>query len=179
MCVLILKWVSHVVTNCVNFTFWSRPAMRVLILKYMSCVVTDCEVHILVQTSHNICVLILKCMSHVVTDCEVHIQVQTSHACTDTEMHVLCGGRLCEVHILVQTSRNMCALILKCMSHVVTDCVKFVHRPISSENKGHRMLAKMGWKEGSGLGKDSAGRAEPVRIVFKNYSLSLSPNRGS
>ena len=66
------------------------------------------------------------------------------------------------------------------MSHVVTDCVKFVHRPISSENKGHRMLAKMGWKEGSGLGKDSAGRAEPVRTLFPfNYSLSLSANTGS
>ncbi|XP_076465196.1 uncharacterized protein LOC143296985 isoform X2 [Babylonia areolata] len=42
-----------------------------------------------------------------------------------------------------------------------------VHRPISSENKGHRMLAKMGWKEGSGLGKDSAGRAEPVTVELR------------
>ena len=37
-----------------------------------------------------------------------------------------------------------------------------VHRPIPIENKGHKMLAKMGWKEGSGLGKDNTGRAEPV-----------------
>ncbi|KAK7478400.1 hypothetical protein BaRGS_00030325 [Batillaria attramentaria] len=42
-----------------------------------------------------------------------------------------------------------------------------VHRPISAENKGHRMLAKMGWKEGSGLGKDNAGRAEPVSVEMR------------
>ncbi|KAL8602201.1 hypothetical protein ACOMHN_022714 [Nucella lapillus] len=49
-----------------------------------------------------------------------------------------------------------------------------VHRPISSENKGHRMLAKMGWKEGSGLGKDNAGRAEPVTVELRaNRSAGL------
>ncbi|KAL8602200.1 hypothetical protein ACOMHN_022713 [Nucella lapillus] len=49
-----------------------------------------------------------------------------------------------------------------------------VHRPISSENKGYRMLAKMGWKEGSGLGKDNAGRAEPVTVELRaNQSAGL------
>ncbi|XP_070204785.1 angiogenic factor with G patch and FHA domains 1-like isoform X2 [Littorina saxatilis] len=42
-----------------------------------------------------------------------------------------------------------------------------VHRPISSENKGHRMLSKMGWIEGSGLGKDNTGRAEPVAVELR------------
>ena len=57
--------------------------------------VTNCEVHILVQTSLNVCELVLKCMSYVVTDCEVHTLVQTSHnICADTKMHVLCGDRL-------------------------------------------------------------------------------------
>lgn len=33
---------------------------------------------------------------------------------------------------------------------------------ISNENKGFKMLAALGWKEGEGLGKDKAGRLEPV-----------------
>ena len=67
MCALMLKCMSCVVTNCVNFIFWSRPAMRKLLLK---------------------------CMSWVVTDCEFHTLVQTSHACAATEMHVQCGDRM-------------------------------------------------------------------------------------
>ena len=99
--------------------------------------------------------------------------------CVDTEMHVPCGDWYCEAflkslflenkshHIPVKIISHARVLVLECVSHVVTDTPKFVvHRPISAENKGHRMLAKMGWKEGSGLGKDSAGRAEPVRTFF-------------
>ncbi|XP_017775256.1 PREDICTED: angiogenic factor with G patch and FHA domains 1 isoform X2 [Nicrophorus vespilloides] len=36
---------------------------------------------------------------------------------------------------------------------------------IDSENKGFKMLAKMGWKEGQSLGKDNKGRLEPVELI--------------
>ena len=35
-------------------------------------------------------------------------------------------------------------------------------RPIAETNKGHKLLAKMGWKEGQGLGRDEQGLSEPV-----------------
>ena len=40
----------------------------------------------------------------------------------------------------------------------------FPFRPITEENVGRKMLEKMGWKEGEGLGREGAGRLEPVRI---------------
>lgn len=33
---------------------------------------------------------------------------------------------------------------------------------ISSDNIGHKMLAQMGWKEGSGLGAQASGIAAPI-----------------
>lgn len=42
----------------------------------------------------------------------------------------------------------------------------FVFRPISTGNVGRQMLEKMGWKEGEGLGREGAGRREPVSIQF-------------
>ncbi len=32
------------------------------------------------------------------------------------------------------------------------------------ENKGHKMLAKMGWKKGEGIGKSQTGIVEPVSL---------------
>lgn len=37
-------------------------------------------------------------------------------------------------------------------------------RPLSQENVGFRMLHKMGWKEGSGLGKGEQGTTQPVPL---------------
>ncbi|KAK9729127.1 OCRE domain [Popillia japonica] len=36
---------------------------------------------------------------------------------------------------------------------------------ITSENKGFKLLAKMGWKEGQSLGKEGTGALEPVKLV--------------
>ncbi|XP_009978305.1 PREDICTED: angiogenic factor with G patch and FHA domains 1, partial [Tauraco erythrolophus] len=36
-----------------------------------------------------------------------------------------------------------------------------VHIEISNSNKGHKMLEKMGWKKGEGLGKDGGGMKDP------------------
>lgn len=38
-------------------------------------------------------------------------------------------------------------------------------RPIAEENVGRRMLEKMGWKTGEGLGKGGDGMSEPVRLL--------------
>lgn len=35
---------------------------------------------------------------------------------------------------------------------------------ISSDNKGNQMLKKMGWQEGTGLGAQRQGIAEPVQV---------------
>ena len=49
-----------------------------------------------------------------------------------------------------------------------------VFRPIKEENVGRKMLEKMGWKEGEGLGREGAGRLEPVRI----YEFFLDKDTG-
>lgn len=36
---------------------------------------------------------------------------------------------------------------------------------ISSENKGFKLLSKMGWKEGESLGKDNSGTLEPIKLT--------------
>ena len=40
----------------------------------------------------------------------------------------------------------------------------FICRPIGTENVGRQMLEKMGWNEGEGLGRERAGRREPVSV---------------
>jgi len=44
-------------------------------------------------------------------------------------------------------------------------------RSISTENKGFKMLAKMGWKSGNRLGKNEQGIAEPVSPFSKFFFL--------
>ncbi|XP_060065534.1 angiogenic factor with G patch and FHA domains 1-like isoform X2 [Ylistrum balloti] len=49
-----------------------------------------------------------------------------------------------------------------------------VHRPISEENKGHKMLKKLGWTEGESLGKDNEGIRQPISVKFRaNRSAGL------
>jgi len=44
---------------------------------------------------------------------------------------------------------------------------------ISSDNPGFRMLAKMGYKSGTGLGKSGEGRVEPIPISIKTGRTGL------
>ncbi|KAL5036763.1 hypothetical protein BDV3_005932 [Batrachochytrium dendrobatidis] len=45
--------------------------------------------------------------------------------------------------------------------------------PIPSHNKGFKLLLKMGWKQGTGLGIGGSGRLEPVPIGNKGDTLGL------
>lgn len=48
-----------------------------------------------------------------------------------------------------------------------------VHKPIESTNIGLKLLKKMGWSEGTGLGKDSSGITEPVLTLIRPKSTGL------
>lgn len=43
---------------------------------------------------------------------------------------------------------------------------------------GSRLMARMGWEEGMGLGRDRQGRAEPVRATMRPKGLGLGAGRG-
>ncbi|XP_005109522.2 angiogenic factor with G patch and FHA domains 1 [Aplysia californica] len=54
-----------------------------------------------------------------------------------------------------------------------------VHSPITATNKGHKLLSKMGWKEGEGLGRDNAGISEPINVELRvNQSAGLGSSQG-
>lgn len=46
-------------------------------------------------------------------------------------------------------------------------------KPVGASNIGYRLLRKMGWKEGQGLGRTFVGRVEPIKIEVKEDSLGL------
>ncbi|KAF8313364.1 uncharacterized protein EI90DRAFT_3159705 [Cantharellus anzutake] len=48
-----------------------------------------------------------------------------------------------------------------------------VHTKIESSNIGHKLLSKMGWKEGEGLGLSGQGRVEPIPFVLKSDSTGI------
>lgn len=48
-----------------------------------------------------------------------------------------------------------------------------VDRPLPEDNVGFKMLHKMGWKEGTGLGKDKQGTVEPVKVSTKKARSGL------
>ncbi|XP_067667160.1 angiogenic factor with G patch and FHA domains 1-like isoform X2 [Haliotis asinina] len=51
--------------------------------------------------------------------------------------------------------------------HAQDEAPASVMQPISTQNKGHKLLAKMGWKEGQGLGKDNSGMSEPINVMLR------------
>jgi hypothetical protein len=56
-------------------------------------------------------------------------------------------------------------------SHIQVEMVQStstsIHEPLPQENIGRKMLSKMGWKEGEGLGKAQSGIVEPVNLKNK------------
>uniref|UniRef100_G3MRU7 G-patch domain-containing protein n=1 Tax=Amblyomma maculatum TaxID=34609 RepID=G3MRU7_AMBMU len=48
-----------------------------------------------------------------------------------------------------------------------------VDRPLAQDNIGFKLLNKMGWKEGVGLGKHEQGATEPVKVSSKNTRTGL------
>ncbi|PJF16983.1 hypothetical protein PSACC_03212 [Paramicrosporidium saccamoebae] len=45
--------------------------------------------------------------------------------------------------------------------------------PIEDDNIGNKMLRKLGWAPGQGLGSEKAGRTEPVEAVFRGNRVGL------
>ncbi|XP_043913958.1 angiogenic factor with G patch and FHA domains 1 isoform X2 [Protopterus annectens] len=53
------------------------------------------------------------------------------------------------------------------------DAPASVHVEIDDTNKGRKMLEKMGWKKGEGLGKDSAGMKDPIKLHLRPKQAGL------
>ncbi|KAK6494870.1 angiogenic factor with G patch and FHA domains 1-like [Huso huso] len=53
------------------------------------------------------------------------------------------------------------------------DAPASVNVEIDNSNKGRKMLEKMGWKKGDGLGKDGLGRKEPVQLKIRKSQAGL------
>jgi len=41
---------------------------------------------------------------------------------------------------------------------------------IKNDNIGNRMLQRMGWQEGQGLGRDNQGRVDIIMVLYNNSS---------
>ncbi|KFO73750.1 Angiogenic factor with G patch and FHA domains 1, partial [Cuculus canorus] len=54
-----------------------------------------------------------------------------------------------------------------------------VHVEISNSNKGHKMLEKMGWKKGEGLGKDGGGMKDPIHVQLHKMHAGLGTSRST
>ncbi|XP_067114300.1 angiogenic factor with G patch and FHA domains 1 isoform X2 [Osmerus mordax] len=53
------------------------------------------------------------------------------------------------------------------------DAPASVHVEIGEVNKGRKMLEKMGWKKGEGLGKDGAGMKDPIQLKIRKSQSGL------
>ncbi|XP_023678693.1 angiogenic factor with G patch and FHA domains 1 isoform X2 [Paramormyrops kingsleyae] len=56
------------------------------------------------------------------------------------------------------------------------DAPSSVDVEISDANKGRKMLEKMGWKKGEGLGKDGAGMKDPIQLQVRKSQAGLGVN---
>lgn len=54
-----------------------------------------------------------------------------------------------------------------------------VDKSISSENKGFKLLSKMGWNEGTSLGKSESGIKEPVQLKTQQGTSGLGHENAS
>ena len=53
-------------------------------------------------------------------------------------------------------------------------CTLLVYlRALPEDSVGHKMLQKLGWKKGEGLGKGSKGITEPVNIPFPYHNYYI------
>ncbi|KYM94361.1 Angiogenic factor with G patch and FHA domains 1 [Cyphomyrmex costatus] len=52
-----------------------------------------------------------------------------------------------------------------------------IHTSITKDNKGFKLLSKMGWSEGRSLGKDGDGRTEPLPITCNHNKVGLGSKR--
>ncbi|XP_070758774.1 angiogenic factor with G patch and FHA domains 1 [Enoplosus armatus] len=53
------------------------------------------------------------------------------------------------------------------------DAPASVHKEISDVNKGRKMLEKMGWKKGEGLGKEGTGMKDPIELKIRKSQSGL------
>ncbi|XP_029947250.1 angiogenic factor with G patch and FHA domains 1 isoform X2 [Salarias fasciatus] len=53
------------------------------------------------------------------------------------------------------------------------DAPASVHEEISQVNKGRKMLEKMGWKKGEGLGKEGKGMKDPIQLKVRKSQAGL------
>ncbi|XP_045931726.1 angiogenic factor with G patch and FHA domains 1 isoform X2 [Micropterus dolomieu] len=53
------------------------------------------------------------------------------------------------------------------------DAPASVHKEISEVNKGRKMLEKMGWKRGEGLGKEGTGMKAPIELKIRKSQSGL------
>ncbi|XP_029907228.1 angiogenic factor with G patch and FHA domains 1 isoform X1 [Myripristis murdjan] len=53
------------------------------------------------------------------------------------------------------------------------DAPASVHVEISEVNKGRKMLEKMGWKKGEGLGKEGTGMKDPIQLKLRKSQSGL------
>ncbi|XP_063956229.1 angiogenic factor with G patch and FHA domains 1-like isoform X3 [Lytechinus pictus] len=57
--------------------------------------------------------------------------------------------------------------------YLPNDIPASVDRAISDRNMGHKMLKKMGWKEGQSLGKNESGIKEPIQVFLHGKKSGL------